>query len=243
MDPTVQARRTGEVEGGRKRREIGESAFVSVQVDADDVRAGVTRAQEFLDERQRIRSTIRSAGGDGVAAEADDQSNLQRRYPTRILNGSEDLRDRQVARPARQAGGHGWLRVDDVLRGEVVEAFDSNAVPVLGRAQAGAQDGVDLSQESRKIAERPIRGRPTRAGERRVGVMLRGELGDGFGPQGAFEMQVELDQRSRIHGSTCTGQIPRGAGPRYGTELNSAAFIGRPPTRWSAAQPAYGVVS
>src|SRR5262249_33145557 len=128
-----------------------------------------------------------------VAADAEDQANEEGRpgldLASGLLDGGDDVLQRQVVGLADAARSEAHLGVADVLGGQVLEALAGDPVIVLGPPQADAQQPAQLDDEAGEIAEAPVVALPAGAAQGRPRLIAPGQLTDGLRPEGALQME------------------------------------------------------
>jgi len=183
----------GEAEAGGFSFEVeiaelvgGAEELVASNADADD--AGV--------ERLELGGFAEDAGA-GVDAEVADGVDDPEERDVEVgfgagaaaFDGGDNEVDVEAVLPVEDADGDVGFGMADALLGEVAEHVVGDELVVGGGVEAGG-DGFEAEQEAGEVV---VGVDAARFGEGEGGgVVALGELDEGFGGDGAFEMKVEL---------------------------------------------------
>ena len=159
-----------------------------VAADADAYDAGVLVAE--------LGGFAKDAGAGFEAKVADGVDDPEQRdvevglgAGAALLNGGHDGVDVEAVLPVEDADGDVGFGVADALGGEVAEHVVGDELVVGGGVEA-LGDGFETEQEAGEVV---VGVDGARFGEsERGGVVAAGELDEGLGCDGAFEVQVEL---------------------------------------------------
>ena len=84
------------------------------------------------------------------------------------------------------------LGVDDLLRGQILEALARHQIAVVSRAQGDTHHLSQIGHKARQVAKRPEGWMPAIVTERRVGLVATRQRTDGRRTYRAFEVEVQL---------------------------------------------------
>ena len=164
----------------------GAEEFVAADADADDAGVLVLELGGFVED---AGAGFEAEVADGVDDPEQRDVEVGFGAGAAALDGGHDFVDVEAVLPVEDADGDVGFGVADALCGEVAEHVVGDELVVGGGVEAGG-DGFEAEEEAGEVVV-GVDGAGVGEGEW-GGVVAVGELDEGFGRDGAFEVQMEL---------------------------------------------------
>jgi hypothetical protein len=164
----------------------GAEELIATNADADDAGVEVLELGGLFED---AGSGFYAEVADGVDDPEEGDVEVALGAEAAGFDGGDDLVDVEAVLPVEDADGDVDLGVADALGGEIAEHVVGNEFVVRGGAKA-LGDGFEAEEEAGEVVV-GIDAAGFGEGEG-SGVVAEGELDEGFGGDGAFEVEVEL---------------------------------------------------
>ena len=164
----------------------GAEQLVASDADADDAGVELLEVGGFLED---AGAGFDAEVADGVDDPEERDVEVGFGEGAAAFDGGDDLVDVEAVLPVEDADGDVGFGVTDALGGEVAEHVVGDEL-VVGRGVEAGGDGFEAEQEAGEVVV-GVDGAGVGEGEGR-GVVAVGELDEGFGGDGAFEVEMEL---------------------------------------------------